>query len=110
MSKRFFKLTAIVAPVHLLATIIFCFLAIRTLFDDVFGHLTYSERVYNFFADLFLQPSTAILNRFGIDLGSSPWELFFLVLNSLIWGAAIAALISVTVRRSRHATPRAESV
>ena len=101
MSKRFFKLTAIIAPVHLIATIIFCFLAIRTLFDGLLGHLTYSERVYNFFADLFLQPSTAILNRSGIDLFSSPWELVFLVLNSLIWGAAIAALI-VTVRRSRH--------
>jgi len=105
MSKRFFKLTAIVAPVHLLATIIFCFLAIRTLFDDVLGHLTYPERVYNFFADLFLQPSTAILNRFGIDLGSSPWGLVFLVLNSLIWGVAIAALISVTARRSRASYP-----
>jgi hypothetical protein len=110
MSKRFFKLTAIVAPVHLLATIVFCFLAIGTLFDGVFGHLTYSERVYNFFADLFTQPSTVILNQFGIDLGSSPWGLFFLVLNSLIWGAAIAALISVTVRRSRHSISRAESV
>jgi hypothetical protein len=110
MSKRFFKLTAIVAPVHLIATIIFCFLAIRTLFDGVFGHLTYSERVYNFCADFLTQPSTAILNQFGIDLGSSPWGLLFLVLNSLICGAAIAALISVTVRRSRHSIPRAESV
>ena len=110
MSKRFFKLTAIVAPVHLLATIIFCFLAIRTLFDGVFGHLTYSERVYNFFADLFIQPSTAILNLFGIDLRSSPWGLFFLVLNSLIWGAAIAALISVTVSSIKARSPRAESV
>ncbi|MGA7683446.1 MAG: hypothetical protein WCC32_12125 [Terriglobales bacterium] len=44
MSKRFLKLTAIVASVHVLATMIFCFLALRTLFDDVFGHLTYSER------------------------------------------------------------------
>jgi hypothetical protein len=100
MSKRFFKLTAIVAPVHLLATLIFCFLAIRTLFDAVFGHLTYLERVYNFLADFCIQPATAILNRFGIDLGSSPWGLVFLVLNSLICGAAIAALISVTPRRS----------
>jgi|HubBroStandDraft_6_1064221.scaffolds.fasta_scaffold303843_2 hypothetical protein len=106
MSKRFLNLTAIVASVHLLATMIFCFLAIRTLLDDVFGHLTYSERVYNFLADLFVQPSTAILNWFGIDLGSSPWGLVYLVLNSLIWGAAIATLISVTARQSRHATPR----
>jgi|SRR5271166_4531474 len=110
MSKRFFKLTAIVTPVHALVTIIFCFLAIRTLFDGVLGQLTYSERVYNFCADLFLQPSTAILNRFGIDLGSSPWGLFFLVLNSLIWGSVIAALISMTARRSRHATSREKAV
>jgi hypothetical protein len=110
MSKRFFKLTAITAPAHLLATIIFCFLAIRTLFDDLLGHLSYSERVYNFFADLFLQPSTAILNRLGIELGSSPWELVVLVLNSVIWGAAMAALICVIVRRSRRPAPRAASV
>jgi len=107
MLKRFFKLIAIVTSVHVLVTITFCFLAIRTLIDGVLGHLTYPERVYNFCADLFLQPSTAILNRFGIDLGSSPWGLFFLVLNSLIWGSVIAALISVTARRSKHAFPRA---
>jgi len=110
MSKRFLRLTAIVVPVHVLVTIIFCFLAIRTLVDGVLGHLTYSQRVYNFCADLFLQPSTAILNRFGIDLGSSPWGLFFLVLNSLIWGSAIAAVIAVTARRSRPATPREKGV
>jgi hypothetical protein len=36
--------------------------------------------------------------------------LVYLVLNSLIWGAAIAALISVTARQSRHAAPREENV
>jgi hypothetical protein len=110
MSKRFLKLTAIVAPVHFVATMIFCFLAIRTLFDGVFGHLTYSERLYNFLADFFIQPSREILNRVGIELSSSPWGLVYLVLNSLIWGAAIAALISVTARQSRHAAPREENV
>jgi hypothetical protein len=102
MSKLFFKLTAIVTPFHVLATLACNFLALRTIFEDV-RHPTYPQRVYDFLADIFVQPLTAILDRVGIDFGSSPWELVFLLLNSLIWGAAIAAIISMTRRRSTHA-------
>jgi hypothetical protein len=108
MPKRFFKLTAIVTPLHALATIACNFLALRAMFDDV-RYLTHSQRVYDFLADLFVQPLTAILERVGIDFGSSRWELVFLVLNSLIWGAAIAAVISMTRRRSTHVTRLEES-
>ncbi|MGA8221458.1 MAG: hypothetical protein WB780_07355, partial [Candidatus Acidiferrales bacterium] len=65
--------------------------------------------VYDFLADLFVQPLTAILDRLGIDFGSSPWELVFLVLNSLIWGAGIAAIISMTRHRPTQATPLVKS-
>src|SRR5580704_912326 len=74
MSERFFKLTAIVTPFHIVATIVCNFLALRTIFEDV-RHLTYLQRLYVFLADIFVHPLTAILDRFGIDFGSSPWEL-----------------------------------
>jgi hypothetical protein len=51
MSKRFFKLTAIVTPLHVLATIVCNFLALRALFDDV-RHLTYTQRILDFLAGL----------------------------------------------------------
>ena len=99
MSKRFFKLTAIITPLHILATLTCDYFALGTLFEDV-RRLTYAQRLYTFLSELFVQPSTAVLDRFGIDFGSSRWDLVFLVLNSMIWGAAIAAMISLIPRRS----------
>jgi hypothetical protein len=101
MSKRFFKLTAVITPLHALVTITCDYLALGTLFVDV-RRQTYSQRLSVLLAKLFAQPSTAILDRFGIDFGSAPWELLFLVLNSMIWGAAIAAMISFIPRRSNE--------
>jgi hypothetical protein len=106
MLNRFLKITAIVAPLHFLATTICIFLWIREWLEGT----TYSELLFAFLAKLFVQPLTAIFGWFGIDLGSSSWALLFLALNSLIWGAAIAALVSLTRRRSTHATAHAEGV
>ena len=50
MAKRFFQLAAIVAPLHIVATLAFNFLALETIFVDV-RHLAYRERVYDFLAD-----------------------------------------------------------
>lgn len=95
MSRRFFKLTAIATPLHVLVTLVCNFLALRTIFEDQ-RYLTYPQRLCDFLSDLFVQPLTAALDRVGIDSGSLPWGFVFLVLNSLIWGAAIAAIISMT--------------
>jgi hypothetical protein len=108
MSKSFFKLAPIVTPLHALATIVCNLLALRVLFDDV-RYLSYPQRLSNFLGDLFLQPLTAILGWFGIDFGSSSLELVFLLLNSLIWGAAIAWIISMTRRRPKNAAPLVKS-
>lgn len=103
MSRRFFKFTAIATPLHVLATLACNFLALPTIFEDQ-RYLTYPQRLCDFLSDLFVQPLTAALDRVGIDSGSLPWGFVFLVLNSLIWGAAIAAIISMTRRPSTHAT------
>jgi hypothetical protein len=103
MLKRFLKITAIIAPMHFLATTICIFLWIKEWLEGT----NYSELLFAFLAKLFVQPSTAILSWFGIDLGSSSWGLLFLAVNSVIWGAAIAALLSVTGRRSTDTTTQA---
>jgi hypothetical protein len=110
--KRFLKLTAIITPIHTLITII----CIAISFGEGMARFDYpersaelTERVCGFVANIFVQPVFGILGRFEIKTSSSLLEWTALGVNSLIWGAVIALIISWLRSRSANPAPQANN-